>query len=348
MIQATTTANLKKKEKELLVLELVALTTAQRVDFMAAHELPISLSNKGEVRERIDESLERGDIDYDDVISYLDEVVPWGKQHVYLFKGPSGSTKNTWQKRAWILRNLKQHAPDVHDLVSGAEHVALPNELTPVSIELSADRIALRLVRRREWFERDTSYDKKSETPAGEPVELRAFVHRVIRNLIVFEWDLKKNTAALRISQLAGGVRYENVKQEFAALVAPWLNLETFTLLDLHPAILNLMKLERSGKGITRSHDFEVLTSTGRAVSVRSNASDASAVGDKATKAVFDSIPGTVTGNTGNFYWLPKRGNPLSEDLRVVLVGDKDRVNFTAPSNEKIIQRVLSDIRKHC
>ncbi|MCD0460694.1 hypothetical protein [Roseiconus lacunae] len=348
MIQATPSTKLKKREKELLVLELVALTTAQRVDFMAAQGLPISLSNKGEVRDRIETSLDDGDFDYTDLIGYLDEVVPSGKQHVYLFNGPSGSTKNTWQKQPWVKRHLKKHAPDVFALLSGGKHVGLPEELTPTSIEWTADRITLQLVRRREWFERDKQYDDQKETPAGEPVELRAFVHRVIRNLIVFEWDLKTNTAALRISQLAGGVRYENVKQEVAALLAPWLNLGTFALLDLHPAILNLMKLERSGKGITRSHDFEVLTSTGRAVSVRSNANDAPAVGDKATKAVFDSIPGTVTGNTGNFYWLPERGNPLSEELRVVLVGDKDRINFTAPSNEKIIQRVLSDIRKHC
>ncbi len=315
---------------------------------MAAHGLPVSLSNKGEVRQRINESLDACDFDYTAIIAYLDAVIPFGKQHIYLLKGPKGSTKDTWQKQAWVHKLLKQHAPDVHDLVANRNDVGIPDQLTPSSIEISPKRIAVSLVRRREWFERDKQYDDKGETEAGEPVELRAFVHRVVRNLVIFEWDLISNAAALRISQLAGGVRYENVKQEFAALVAPWLKLETFALVDLHPAILSLMKLERSGNGITRSHDFEVLTSTGRSVSVRSNASDASAIGDKATNAVFDSIPGTVTGNIGNFYWLPMPGNPLSEELRVVLVGDKNRVNFTAPSNEKIIQRVLSDIRKHC
>ncbi|QDT10782.1 hypothetical protein [Planctomycetes bacterium K23_9] len=339
---------LNKKERELLVLELVALSASQRADFMAAHELPVSLSNKGEVRERIVDSINSGDIDYSDIIGYLDAVVPWGKQHVYLYKGPKGSTKNTWQKKAWVLDLLKQHAPDVHTLAGSAAQVGIPAELTPTSIAITSKRIAVQLVRRREWFERDSSYDKQSETPAGEPIELRAFVHRVIRNLIVFEWDLKSNTAALRISQLGGGIRYENVKQEVTDLLASWLPLSTFSLLDIHPAILSLVNLEQSGIGITRSHNFEVLTSTDRSVSVSSNASNTSAIGDKATKAVLKAIPGTAVGKIGNFYWLPKPGNPLSGDLRVVLVGDKDRVNFTAPSNEKIIQRVLSDIRKHC
>ena len=52
-------------------------------------------------------------------------------------------------------------------------------------------------------------------------------------------------------------------------------------------------------------------------------------------------------GSLGNFYWLPRTGSSIKEELKVVLVGSKNRVNFTSPSNEKVIRRVLADILKN-
>ncbi|TWU09727.1 hypothetical protein [Allorhodopirellula heiligendammensis] len=339
---------LTKKEKLQLVLELVALTTNQRAGFMAANGMPVSLSNKGQVRERVADALEDGEFGYEAIIAYLDSVVPWGKQHVYLFKGPKGSLTKTWKKKVWVMDHLKSNAAAIHELVGAPAFVGLPDELTPTSVDVTSKRFAIDMVRRREWFEREPEFDESSETLAGEPVELRAFVHRVVRNFVAFEWDLTTNTAMLRISQLAGGVRYENVKQEFATLVNDWLDLATFAIIDLHPSILKLLELEKKGSGITRAHDYEVLTTAGRSVSSSSYANDVSVFGEKLTDEVYNSITSTAVGNVGNFFWLPRTGNPLSEDLRVVLVGSKDRVNFTAPSNEKIVRSVLSDIRKHC
>lgn len=347
MITTTAITKLKKKEKQQLVLEMVALTTDQRADFMAANGLSATLSNKGEVRERISDGLKGGEFGYDAIITHLDSVVPWGKQHAFLFNGPKGSLKKTWQKKKWVMEQLKTNAPDLHALVGSSAFVGLPDELTPISVEVTSKRFAINLVRRREWFDREPGFDDSTETPAGESVELRAFVHRVMRNFIAFEWDLTTNTAVLRISQLAGGVRYENVKREFSSLVSARLNLGSFVTVDIHPAILNLLKIEKEGSGITRAHNYEVLTMAGRSVSASSYASDISVFGEKMTNQVYDSITSTAVGNVGNFYWLPRPGNPLKEDLRVVLVGSKHRVNFTAPSSEKIIQSVLSDIRKH-
>ena len=125
MIQATTTAKLKKNEKDQLVSELVALTTEQRLDFMAANSLPVSLSNKGEVRERISDSLSAGDFGHEAIIGYLDSVVPWGKQHVFLFKGPKGSLKKTWQKKSWVMKHLKENAKEIHDLVENPRFIGL-------------------------------------------------------------------------------------------------------------------------------------------------------------------------------------------------------------------------------
>ena len=348
MIQATTTAKLKKSEKEQLVSELVALTTEQRLDFMAANSLPISLSNKGEVRERISDGLKAGDFGHEAIIGYLDSVVPWGKQHVFLFKGPKLELKKTWQKKSWVMNHLKQNAEKIHDLVGNPRFVGLPDELTPVSVEFTRERFAINMVRRRDWVDRDSTFDKKSKTPAGEAVELRAFVHRSIRNFVAFEWDLKRNAAVLRISQLAGKVKYETVKDEFTDLVADWLNLGTFEVLDIQSAIRKLLTQEKNGAGITQSHHYQVETMAGRTVSSSSNSSDLSVFGEKTTDKVFESIPASAIGNVGNFFWLPLPGNPLSEKFRVELVGSKKRVNFTAPSSKPIVERVLSDIRKHC
>ena len=213
---------------------------------------------------------------------------------------------------------------------------------------MTSKSFSVEFVRRREINEYDSQFNKSGKTPAGEPIEFRAYVHRVIRNYVAFEWDTVSNTACLRISQLPGKIKYEHVRKEFNALVSPWLDISHFQLFNLHKGIVKLLKLEKSGKGITRAQGFDIHSLQGRSMSAKSNATDNSVFGEASIDAAFELMVKKGVGNQGNFYWLPKRGNPLSEELRVALIGNKNRVNFTSPSNEAIVRHVLSDIRKNC
>ena len=201
-------------------------------------------------------------------------------------------------------------------------------------------------VRLREWYEHEKDFEKKGKTPQGESIDFRAYVHRTIRNFICFDWNLTSNTAMLQISQLPGRIRYRNVKTEFENCVKPWLEMSRFSLVDLHQAILNLCELEMTGNGITRAHGFEIQSLQSRSISAKSGAGSVSVFGEDSVDSVFESMAEDGVGNLGNFYWLPRRGS-IKEELRVVLVGSKNRVNFTAPSNEKIVRRIIADIRNH-
>lgn len=307
---------------------------------MAAHGLPKSLSSKTAASEKVTESLEQGRISYDQIVSYLDSIVPWGKQHVFLFDGP-GSRISDWKSKSKVVKRLSIHAPEFHDAIGVQHFVGMPEKLTPTSVEVSTKLIRLNLVRRREWWEPTPELNKKGKTKQGEEIDYRAFVHKSIRSYVAFEWDLVLNKAMLQISQLQGQVRYENVKQEFSNLVAPWLDLSTFSLVDMHGVILKLLDLERKNKAITRAHGFDIHSQQGRSISARSGLGNTSVFGEASVDAVFDSMSKRGVGNNGNFFWIPKSGNPLSSELRVVIVGSRNRVNFTSPSDEKTVRHVL-------
>lgn len=337
------------EELRQLVLELAALSAEQRSAFMTAHGLPRSLSNKSEVQQWIQESLESGTVTRDDLINYLDEVVPWGKQHIFLLRGPTNSIRN-WKNASWVRNHLQQNAPEFAAALAQPVHIALPEALTPTSVMLDtqAHRLRVTMVRKRDWWEPAPEYNDQGETELGEEIEYRAFVHRVIRSFIAFEWDLVANVAMLQISQLPGRIRYENVKTEFANLVSSWLDFKTFTIVDLHKPILNLLDLERSGSGITRAHGYDLQSLQGRTMSIQSSTASLSVFGERSFDTAFDTVKARGTGRAGNFFWLPLPGNPLADELRVEMIGAKNRVNFPSPSNEGVVRHVLADIRRHC
>ena len=56
--------------------------------FLSQHELPVS-GNSDILMGRIEEALDNDTISYEDLVEYLDATIPGGKQHVFLYKGPS-------------------------------------------------------------------------------------------------------------------------------------------------------------------------------------------------------------------------------------------------------------------
>lgn len=348
MISRAETARHQSQELRQLVLELAALSSEQRSTFMNSHGLPGSLTNKLEVQQRIQEAVESGTVIREHIINYLDEVVPWGKQHIFLFRGPSASIRN-WKNASWVRTHLQQNSPAFAAVFSQQIHIALPEALTPTSVihETSPHRLRVTMVRKRDWWEPAPEYNDEGETELGEEIEYRAFIHRVIRSFVAFEWDLVANVAMLQISQLPGRIRYENVKSEFANLVSAWLDLNTFTIVDLHRPILNLLDLERGGNGITRAHGYDLQSLQGRTMSIQSSTASLSVFGERSFDTAFDTVKARGTGRTGNLFWLPLHGTPLSDELRVELVGAKNRVNFPSPSNEGVVRHVLADIRRH-
>ena len=176
-----------------------------------------------------------------------------------------------------------------------------------------------------------------------------AFVRRVTRSLMAFEWDLNANTAFLQISQLPTGFRYEDVAEEFFDLVSAWLDISRFSVVDLRPVIKRLHGLEEGGNGETRSHGINYRTLEGRRLEGKSATPSDPLLGDAAIDAALTAVRDNGVGYLGNFYWLPgsagNRRNPLDTEVHANIVGLQNRINFPTPNAEQTLRYVLSRIR---
>jgi hypothetical protein len=200
---------------------------------------------------------------------------------------------------------------------------------------------------------RDPELDEEAETEGGDPVELRAFVHHTSRGLTIFEWNAISNMATLQITELPSGTTYEDVREEFQALVSHWIDLSRFVDVSLHCAISRLHKLEEEGRPEARSHGIEYRTTQGRRLSGHSSTKDESVLGEAVIDNALQGIRHVGVGRTGNFYWLtqadnPSYNNPLESECHVVIIGHRNRISFKANNSGEVVRYVLSRIRAHC
>jgi hypothetical protein len=335
-------------EQELIITDLLALKKTQIGDFLSRCELAKS-GTKEEIRARIEEALEAGDVSLSQVVEFLDEMIPWGKQHVYLYSGPKTSIAN-WRKPAWFAKLLSDHR--VGKYLNASLPLVLPEKMQLSSIWHDAGRVRVTAVKKRDWWERDEEHDQDGETQEGDDIQLRAFVHRVTRSVVTFEWNLVANTAMLQISQLPRGVDYADVAEEFFTLISAWLDIEKFSLIDLRAVIKKLHELEEARRRETRSHGIDYRTLQGRRFGGKSASRSDPLLGEIEIDVALRAVRKSGVGHLGNFYWLPTNGhssgrNPLEAEVHVVIVGSKNRVNFPTPNDEQTIRHVLSRIRSH-
>lgn len=336
-------------EQALIITDLLALKKTQIGDFLSAHDLPKS-GTKEELRARVEESLQAGVLTLPQIVQFLDDVIPWGKQHVYLYEGPRASIAS-WRKPEWVEKRLKKH--HLGKYLNASLPIVLPEKMKVSSILHDANRLRITAIKRRDWWERDADYDDTATTEEGDDIELRAFVHRVTRSLVAFEWNLVANNAILQISQLPTGFDYQEVAEEFFELLDGWFDGTKFSLIDLRPPIKKLHELEESGNGETRSHGINYRTLQGRRFEGKSASPTDPLLGEASIDAAMSAVRKSGVGHLGNFYWLPTNGanpvvNPLDEELHVIVFGFKNRINFPTPNDEQTIRHVLSRIRIHC
>jgi len=334
-------------EKAVLLDLLMALRSTEIRPLLELHELPKS-GNKKELRERVLTAIEHDSLTYSAILRWIDRWAPWGKQHVFLYDGPEGSMCDNWDNADWVQGHLGRHG--VSHLLEAPLLLALPEDLTLSAIEWTEGFLRVTAVERRDYWERNREDDEQRHKDTGEEVELRAFVHHVTRGLVIFEWDLNANIAALRISQLPSGTKYEGVAQRFGALVHPWLSLARFALIDINRTIRCLHQAEQRGHPEARSHAIDYSTVGGRRLSGKSPSARDSVLGEALIDEALANMSNEGVGHLGNFYWLPRHiysghNNPLDNEVHVFLVASKHRIGFPTPNMEADVRHVLSRIR---
>ncbi|MGA3027933.1 MAG: hypothetical protein ABSF98_24530 [Bryobacteraceae bacterium] len=335
------------EEQQAVIDFVLALRKSHIQAFLKQVELRMS-GTKEDLRERLHEALDGGDLTYERLVDFLDSLAPWGKQHVFLYQGPRSDVQE-WRDPDHALRLLKQHR--LGKLFNATLPLILPGKLTLSSITHADGKLRVTAVEKREYTERTPQHDEEKETESGERITLKAYIHHLTRTLAAFEWDLNANVAMLQITQLQEEGDYEKLAEQFCELVKPWLDIKQFSPVDLRPVIRSLHEIEKNGQPEARSHGIDYRSPRGRRVSARSPTPRDSVFGGEGfIDEAMDSVRKNGIGHLGNFYWLSrfKPGtavNPLAGDVHVIIVGANSRVNFPTPNTEEAVRYVLHRVR---
>lgn len=336
-----------RTETEILIDILIGLRVDRVRVFMDRVGLPRS-GTKAELRERAEAALLGGTFTLDTLIDYLDEVEPWGRQHVILLDAEQ-SAASGWRRIDGIRRRLRE--ANVERLLERKRRQRLPETLTLSAINVDGHNLEVVAVERREYEQREPEHDRVEHLEDGTVVLLKAYRHVVTRGLLTLRWNTASGAAALHISEGFGRYSYDDALARFSTVVDEFIELDRFTEKPLGRAIRALHDAERAGNGEVRSHRVGYQSAGGRTVEAASPSTNISVVGEQAVDDAMTGIAGASTGRIGNFFWLPNKGpspqaNPITtRDLHVVVIGPASRVHFMVPSDRESVTYVLQRIR---
>jgi len=344
--------NTQAQPSEAEIDELVSHVLALRKDFvqdlLRSTGVPFSGLRKPELRQRLRDAIDEGAIDPADVAGFLDDVEPGGKQHVFMLRA-SRAVNDKWKDHAAARRRL-QRRDDARRLLGAAVPLLMPDELTLSRVGFDGSMIEIVGVEARRYTERDEFYDERGETDEGLPVELHAYVQRVARSTVVLRWNSATRHAALHITQASGrgleAEHYSHVAARFAQAVTPWLDLNDFKRINLPRALHALQQRERSGKKVlTHSRSGRWETEDGSELTATSASSEESFFVDRQLGAAVGAVQTPASGLTGNLYWLPTPGSPVSERLHLTILAWDSRIHFMVPSSSQAVEHVLEQVR---
>lgn len=340
-----------EEERSLILRYIARLRRGTIQDFLREVEEPVS-GTKSALVARIDAALGKESVDYSQLVSFLDEVEPWRAQQVYLL-GPSNIHRAPFLTPEALETHLRQHRA----LRPFRQPVplVLPEDLTIASITHDGERLRITAVQRREGWERDEREDlAQGETKDGEPVEYRAYVRVILRGLTMFEWDVVSNTAMLQISRLPARGDYDEEFAKFAALTKKWLDLSTFSRVNLAKGIAAIHREEEerrdAGNALRAdSHGVEYEGGGGARMSGRGPSSDGSVSEDPNLRAAYRQYRAVSVGRRGNFFWHLDPLGRVGEKAHVIVFATSKRITFpTNDLDEETIRHVLADIRSAC
>jgi hypothetical protein len=336
------------EELDALVSHLLAL----RLDFvqglLRSNRIRYSGLRKAELRDRVREALDDGRLTPEAVVRFLDDAEPGGKQHVFIVRPPR-RLNDDWRD-AGATRDRLSRRRTLRPLLEAALPVLMPDELTLSAIRLGDGLVEIVGVEARRYYERDETYDRATVSEEGLPVELRGFVQHIARTIVALRWNTATRHAALHITQASGrGLErnhYRNVLARFGATVGDWLDMSEFDDVDLHKVIHALHERERTNTNVlTRSRRARWETVGGSEMEAISASVAASVFNDTKMTAAIGQVADADTGQSGNLFWLPVTGSPLTEELHVTIVAFDSRVHFMRPSTPTAVDHVIGQIR---
>jgi len=332
--------------------ELVSHVLALRKDFvqdlLRSEGVPFSGLRKLQLRERLREAIGDGRIAVADIVGFLDEVEPGGKQHVFLLKAPK-VLNDSWRDPARARRRLQKQRR-LRGLLDAAIPLLMPPDLQLSRVRLTDGLVEITAVEARRYFERDAAYDRELLNDEGLRVELRAHVERVARSTVVLRWNTATRHAALHITQASSsGLKrdhYRDVAGRFAHALEPWLDFTEFKRVNLAKVLHELHRRERTRQhALTKSRRGRWETADGSELEAIGASADSSFFDDEQLKAAVGQVETPASSQSGNLHWLPDATGPLSDPLHMMILAFDSRINFMVPSSPQEVDYVLDQVR---
>lgn len=339
------------EERELIDRYIARLRVPSIKSFLRENEQKVS-GTKSALLARVGSAVENGDVTYTQLVQFLDEVEPWRAQQVFLFGG-STLDLGPYQTAEALGEHLRAH--HASKPFRKPIPLVLPTELTVASIQHSGRLLRITAVERRDGWIRDESLDPTEieRTDENEEVQLRAYVKRVTRGLIIFEWDMVENLAMMQVSRLPSGEDYDDARERFTSLVSRWIDIGTFPLLNLPKAIKTLHIAEETRKNASqppalKSYGVEYARQGGARLAGLGASSEDSVTDDPVLSAALQQFRNVSQGRRGNFYWAldPLGKEYAGSTAHVIVFAATRRITFPTDNlDEATIRHVLADIR---
>lgn len=342
------------REERKIILEYVEdeLTVPMIKDFLREKGLPLG-GKKSELIETVVEAIRMKQVTYVELIDLLDEVLPWGAQHVFLYGEPEIKDTSAYRDPKEFGKLLA--ANGASRSFRARLPLALPDTLALSSIVHDGSAIRIVAIERREGFLRDSFRDTRSKTERDEVIEFRAYVEKTTRGLIIFEWDLVQNHAMMQVTTLPTKGDYGHAATRFSKLVSKWLDLSRFPVLNLRRGIaaFHTEHVEKGEASRVTPHGVAYNTMAGGRVEARSATAKLPLSDDADAADAVERMRTEGIGRHGNFYWNVYPGcddeeAQVGRGIHVKLLGEAQRSHFPTSNTEEVVRHVLSDIRAAC
>jgi hypothetical protein len=339
--------NISAEETEALLSHVLSLRRDFINDLLRGN-VPFTGRKKGELRGQLKLALKEGALNVEDVLRFLADREPAGKQHVFMYRAKA-SINDEWRGTEAVRQAIKEAG--FGELLDAELPVAMPEELTLSSIVVEENEVEIVAVEARRYTEHVEELDEFGEADDGTEIEWRAFAHRVARSTVRLRWNLATRTAELHITQATekGTVRnyYDEVVQRFSQQVEPFLDFDNFQPLNMHKVLHALASLEQGADPLTRSREASFESPGGSHVRARSPSRTASVYQEQVVRQALDPVDTPTSGQGGNLYWLQDAAQDgvLDDDLHTVIIAHDARVHFMRPSSVEAIAYVLKQVR---
>lgn len=335
-------SRMSREQKGRLLDVLLGLGKKAVREFLKAHELPIT-GTKEQYRVLLAKELGKSRELCNAALRHIDLVGAWGKQHVFLLEGADGEA-GQWRDPAWVSQHLGEKG--VSHLLGAHFPLLEPTTLQVARLEVNPASVVATAVKGRRYTERAPTRDF-AQRMDGSRISYKAYVERVTRAWVRFEWNLDSNAAMLQISQLPAKESYEQVRDEFYGLVNDWLGIRSFRALRLGSAISNLhTSAEELGDDAEiRFQMIDYKTITGRRLAAHSQSAQSSLLGDDIIDAAIRELRDNGVGYMANVWWLPAEGRPIQTPFHTFLIAESDRINITRSFDEAAVRHVLQRVR---